>query len=250
MDKFRLVSIVILVASSLSACMTTGRYSQKHDSAPVRPPSQLEMLDATVTSEPVGRGNLPYKVFGKHYTPMQSRMPFSETGVASWYGKKFHGHLTSNGETYDMYAMSAAHKTLPLPSFVKVTNLANNKSVVVRVNDRGPFHQDRIIDLSYSAAYKIGVYDTGTAEVKIEVILPEQPQPQYLVALEGFDSLSEAQESSKGLSLLLNNPASTSSVESAHEVRFGPFKKEHEARTLLDKIKGLGYHEARIKTVN
>jgi len=95
---------------------------------------------------------------------------FEQTGIASWYGRKFHGHLTSNGELYDMYAMSAAHKNLPLPTYLKVTNLANNKSVIVRVNDRGPFHQNRIIDLSYSAAYKLNMLKTGTAKVKITAI--------------------------------------------------------------------------------
>jgi rare lipoprotein A len=91
-------------------------------------------------------------------------------GIASWYGKKFHGHLTSNGEIYNMYGMSAAHKNLPLPTYLKVTNLANSKSVIVRVNDRGPFHQNRIIDLSYSAAYKLDMLKTGTAKVKISAI--------------------------------------------------------------------------------
>ncbi|HAH03554.1 MAG TPA: septal ring lytic transglycosylase RlpA, partial [Vibrio sp.] len=95
---------------------------------------------------------------------------FTEKGKASWYGKKFHGHLTSNGEIYDMYSMSAAHKTLPIPSYVKVTNTDNNKTTIVRINDRGPFHEGRIIDLSYAAAYKLDVLRTGTANVEIEVI--------------------------------------------------------------------------------
>ena len=120
----------------LVSCAPSGRYSDRHDSAPIRPPSSLELQDAVISHEPLSGGNKPYQVFGKHYTPMRERRAFSQTGTASWYGKKFHGHLTSNGETYDMYGMSAAHKTLPLPSYVKVTNIANNKSVVVELPDK------------------------------------------------------------------------------------------------------------------
>ncbi|WNC69587.1 septal ring lytic transglycosylase RlpA family protein [Thalassotalea nanhaiensis] len=115
-------------------------------------------------------GNKNYQVFGKPYTVLKTAEGYKATGTASWYGKKFHGHLTSNGEVYDMYAFSAAHKSLPLPTYMQVTNLANNKSVIVRVNDRGPFHQDRLIDLSYSAAYKLGMLSKGTAKVRIEAI--------------------------------------------------------------------------------
>lgn len=159
-----------LLLSLLSAC-TSGRYQQKHDSTPTRLPSQAELKDALPRAQPYSRGgNKDYQVFGKPYKVLASAHGFEQTGTASWYGKKFHGHLTSNGEIYDMYAMSAAHKNLPLPTYLKVTNLANNKSVIVRVNDRGPFHQSRIIDLSYSAAYKLDMLKTGTAEVKISAI--------------------------------------------------------------------------------
>jgi len=102
--------------------------------------------------------------------------PFTQRGTASWYGKKFHGQKTSSGETYDMYKMTAAHPTLPIPSYARVTNLANRKSVVVRINDRGPFHTDRIIDLSYAAAYKLGYTGAGSARVEIEAIVPSQAQ--------------------------------------------------------------------------
>ena len=242
--KFTLLCVTLVLVS----CAPSGRYSQHHDSAPIRPPTQLELTDAVVTNEPVGRGNNPYQVFGKHYTPMKQRGSFSQTGTASWYGKKFHGHLTSNGEIYDMYAMSAAHKTLPLPSFVKVTNLANNRSVVVRVNDRGPFHQDRIIDLSYSAAFKIGVYDTGTAKVKIDVILPNQSSEPtksvYKVLLTGFKNHREAQESGKGLSLMLNQPSKTNTKGNEHRVVFGPFDQHEEAKSLLKTVQSFGFPDA------
>jgi rare lipoprotein A len=122
-----------------------------------------------VTNEPRARyGNRsPYVVLGKSYAVLPSAEGYDETGIASFYGNKFHGRRTSSLEVYDMYAFSAAHKTLPLPSFARVTNLANGKSVIVRVNDRGPFHDGRIIDLSYAAAVKLGVDRTGTARVEV-----------------------------------------------------------------------------------
>ena len=165
----KLLSFVTLILL-LNAC-SSDRYKQKHDSTPARLPSQAELKDAIARAEPYSRGgNKDYHVFGKPYKVLTSAHGFQQTGTASWYGKKFHGHLTSNGEIYDMYTMSAAHKNLPLPTYLKVTNTANNKSVIVRVNDRGPFHQSRIIDLSYSAAYKLDMLKTGTAQVSITAI--------------------------------------------------------------------------------
>ena len=163
---------ILLLLLLLNACSSQqGRYQQNNDSTPTRLPNAAELRDATPRKERPSRGgNRDYQVRGKHYQVLTSADNFSQSGIASWYGKKFHGHLTSNGEIYDMYAMSAAHKNLPLPTYAKVTNVKNNKSVIVRVNDRGPFHQDRIIDLSYSAAYKLDMLKTGTAEVKITAI--------------------------------------------------------------------------------
>jgi rare lipoprotein A len=166
---FPLLSLLSLILV-LSAC-SNGRYQHKHDSIPSRFPNQAELKDAIPRAEVKSRGgNKDYQVFGKSYQVLDSAKNFEQTGQASWYGNKFHGHLTSNGEIYDMYAMSAAHKNLPLPTYLRVTNLANEKSVVVRVNDRGPFHQSRIIDLSYSAAYKLDMLKQGTAQVKISAI--------------------------------------------------------------------------------
>ena len=113
-----------------------------------------------------------YVVFGKRYYVKDSAKGYVEQGIASWYGTKFHGRRTSSGETYDMYAMTAAHKTLPLPTYARVTNLENGRSVMVKVNDRGPFHQNRIIDLSYSAATRLGIVKTGTGRVEVEAIDP------------------------------------------------------------------------------
>lgn len=238
--------VTLVLTVLLSGCIATGRYSQYSDSAPTRPPTQLEMKDAVVTDEPIIRGTKPYTIRGITYTPDTKRRPFSQVGIASWYGEKFHGHLTANGEIYDMYDMTAAHKTLPLPSFVKVTNVANGKTAVVRVNDRGPFHQNRIIDLSYSAAHKIGVFDTGTAKVKIEVILPGQQNNQYQITLSGFDSLTAAKDSAKGLSLLLHQEATASKSSSGYSLKLGPYQNKKEAQTVLQKVKQFGFNSAQL----
>ena len=168
---FVAISLVVLCLSGCSS-NSSGRYQQANDSHPDRLPSTSELNNAVPKAEKKSRGGnkKTYQVWGKSYHVLDSAEGFSETGTASWYGKKFHGHLTSNGEIYNMYGMSAAHKNLPLPTYVKVTNVANNKFVIVRVNDRGPFHQNRIIDLSYSAAYKLEMLATGTASVKITAI--------------------------------------------------------------------------------
>jgi rare lipoprotein A len=162
-----------LITWLLSGCSSSsGRYQQANDSHPDRLPTKGELKNAVPKAENKSRGGnkKTYQVWGKSYNVLDHAEGFTETGTASWYGKKFHGHLTSNGEIYNMYGMSAAHKNLPLPTYVKVTNINNNKFVIVRVNDRGPFHQDRIIDLSYSAAYKLDMLKTGTASVKVTAI--------------------------------------------------------------------------------
>ena len=140
------------------------------------PPENLDAIpDAQPRLEPLHRfANRPYNVFGQGYVPATELRPFRERGRASWYGRRFHGKPTSSGEPYDMYEMTAAHPTLPIPSYVRVTHAGNGRSVVVRVNDRGPFHKGRIIDLSYTAAHKLGYINTGSAEVEIEQILPDE----------------------------------------------------------------------------
>jgi rare lipoprotein A len=144
------------------------------DGPGANPPGNLaDIPDAVPRPEPLHKGaNRPYTVFGKTYVPNVSNEPFKQTGIASWYGRKFHGLKTSIGETYDMYAMTAAHPTLPLPCYVRVTNVATGKSVVVRVNDRGPFLHDRVIDLSYAAASRIGIAGPGSGKVTVERLFP------------------------------------------------------------------------------
>ena len=152
-----------------------GDYSRPHkDGAPWWDVDVSQIPDATPMPH-YGRYKAnPYTVLGKTYFPISDGRRYSATGTASWYGTKFHGQPTANGEKYDLYGMSAAHKTLPLPTYVKVTNLDNGRTVVLRVNDRGPFYSDRIIDLSFAAAKKLGYAESGTARVKVEGIDPQQ----------------------------------------------------------------------------
>ena len=167
--------LLILLSITLASCGS----NQTKDGPPRSGSTRIPDLpgDAVPRPEPKSKyGNGPvYEGFGKNYTVMNSSHGYKERGVASWYGKKFHGRLTSNREPYDMYAMTAAHTTLPLPTYVRVRNLSNNRSIVVRVNDRGPFAHNRIIDLSYSAALKLDMVQSGTALVEVEAISFDEP---------------------------------------------------------------------------
>lgn len=137
------------------------------------PPNLVSIPDAIPRIEPFRKSNMqPYVVLGKTYTPMTTLGSYKERGIASWYGRRYHGKKTASGEIYDMYDMTAAHTTLPLPSYARVTNIKNKKSIVVRINDRGPFLSNRLIDLSYTAAYKLDVLSGGSALVEVESILP------------------------------------------------------------------------------
>jgi rare lipoprotein A len=176
----------LAIVAFLAGCSSSGRYSIKDDVGPRSPISVDSIEDAQPKYEPYSRGgNKDYRLRGGSYQIIKDIEGYKEKGYASWYGTKFHGHRTSNGEVYDMYSMSAAHKTLPIPSYLKITNLDNGKKIVVRVNDRGPFHDDRIVDLSYAAAYKLGVLQNGTAPVQIESIVvnkhsrPTNTESQY-----------------------------------------------------------------------
>jgi len=166
------VGLLLLAAGCAGSPRPGGYY--KDDGPLERPPANLDRVaDAVPRAEPLHKfANRPYTALGQQYVPMTSLQPFRERGLASWYGKRYHGRKTSSGEVYDMYAMSAAHPTLPIPSYARVTNLANGRSVVVRINDRGPFKSARVIDLSYVAAYKLGFIQAGQAQVEVEAIVP------------------------------------------------------------------------------
>jgi peptidoglycan lytic transglycosylase len=162
-------------AAALPRSSRGGAYYED-DGPGANPPANLDQTaDAEPKVEPLVRAaNQPYVVFGRRYVPYQKLTPYRQRGIASWYGRKFNGERTSSGELYDMYAMTAAHPTLPIPSYARVTNLANGRSVIVRINDRGPFHSGRLIDLSYTAAYKLGYAAAGSAEVEVDSIMPQE----------------------------------------------------------------------------
>ena len=262
MNKNSLITLILTVFI-LTAC-SSGRYQQRNDSTPARLPSQAELKDAIARAEPYSRGgNNNYQVRGKHYKVLHSAENFEEIGIASWYGNKFHGHLTSNGEIYDMYTMSAAHKNLPLPTYLTVTNLANNKSVIVRVNDRGPFHQSRIIDLSYSAAYKLDMLKTGTAEVKITAItnfnnvahqknsLNDKKNPTNSMGIatpyiQVFATSKKqlAQQKSKTLSKQTQQNVIYPEQQGIYRVLIGPIDNLKVLNELLNTLKANGYPNA------
>ena len=176
-SSFILAAAALLFAAALSGCGTPAKRPggyYRDDGPGANPPANLDSIpDAVPRVEPLNRATMrPYVVTGKHYTPMTALGPYKARGVATWYGRRYHGKQTASGERYDMYAMTAAHTTLPIPSYARVTNLANGRSVVVRINDRGPFVEGRLIDLSYTAAHKLRVLAGGNARVEVEAIVP------------------------------------------------------------------------------
>jgi rare lipoprotein A len=197
-----------------------------------------EIIPAPVSRTLAGNKS-PYTVNGQTYKVMANEQGYRERGYASWYGEKFHGHKTSNGEIYDMYQVSAAHKTMPLPGYLRVTNLENQRSIIVRVNDRGPFHEGRVVDLSYAAAYMLGYADNGTALVEVEAIVPSGSAiniarpPSAGVAVNqyiqvgAFSDLDAAEGLVQRLASITSRPVFIRSVTSQnnqelHRVRIGP----------------------------
>jgi rare lipoprotein A len=255
--------VVLILAITSTACVNKGRYAQRLDSAPANANKRVSTKDAVPKYEPeTERANKPYSVFGTQYMPIshQAAKTYSAKGVSSWYGQKFHGHLTSNGETYDMFEMSAAHKTLPLPSYVKVTNLDNQKTVVVRVNDRGPFHGGRIIDLSFAAATKIDMLKTGVANVKVDVIhvdiqgnktiagqpidSKEKAGGSWFVQVAALQNKQKVNDLAKGLTRLFQVPTQIPFELGVFKLRLGPLSSEDHATSLLQEVKQNGYENA------
>jgi rare lipoprotein A len=228
------------------------------------PPPDLDRVpDAEVRAEPYSRyANRPYVVFGKRYTPMLSEQPFRQRGMSSWYGKKFHGQKTSSGEIYDMYKMTAAHPTLPIPSYARITSVASGKQVVVRINDRGPFHSSRIVDVSYTAAVKLGLLKSGSQEVHLERLLPEagtrlatqrrsaepdesdQPRQGVLqAAAEVNELIVENRAEIKALKLHPEGDASTPAAAPAagFYVQMGAFSRAEKAAEIRARVAGNGW---------
>ena len=210
-----------------------------------------EMLQPIL--EPVSlKGNMDYIHDNEHYSIWHDIETYETHGIASWYGRKFHGYTTSNGEEYNMYALSAAHRNLPLPSYVEITNLENAKSVIVRVNDRGPFHPNRIIDLSYGAAHALDMLETGTAQVKLKLIpneiLAASKEEIYLrtsrvIQLLTTDSKERAQTLADELQQQYQKPTRIQPFKQWYRVQLGPLPLE-QANTFLDLLRQEGYHHA------
>ncbi|WP_438865019.1 septal ring lytic transglycosylase RlpA family protein [Neptunicella sp.] len=260
------LGLLLLLVTIMAGCASNyGRYYQRNDSAPHSLPDNISLSDAVPRYEAHYPASLrQYSVLGKTYTPMNSEQAkrYSATGQASWYGQKFHGHLTANGETYDMYQMSAAHKTLPLPSYARITNLANNKQVIVRINDRGPFHGHRLLDMSYAAAKKLDMLKHGVADIRLDVITVDQ-QGNMLVAGKPLASkttnkndkalyiqVAALQDSkrinqiAKGLTQLYQVAAQTPTENGLFRLRLGPLTDEKSANDLLQRLKKEGYPNA------
>ena len=193
-----------------------------------------QIADAEPQVEPISAYGNPdnYTVMGQRYFVQKSADHFHQSGIASWYGTKFNGRLTSNHEIYDMTAMTAAHKTLPLPCYVRVTRTDTQQSVVVRINDRGPFVNDRIIDLSYAAAQKLGMLTTGTAPVDIDVLASSTQTKQWLQT-GAFSDLSHAERAQTALQSQLNLDAKITYHHKLYHVRLGPYSTQHTAQSTL-----------------
>ena len=261
-----------VLAAILGGCATppkappSGKY-YSNDGPPEKIPENLASVpNAVPRDEPFHRyANRPYTVFGHTYVPVVNKDPYTQRGVASWYGKKFHGLKTASGEPYDMFAMTAAHPTFPIPSYARVTNLKTGQWVVVRINDRGPFHSNRVIDLSFAAASKIGIAGPGSGMVEVERVFdsPEPPAvvtqmlpPPLQIAVEtpvvveesagtwlqlGAFASREGAESFRtkvARELSWNNePVQMSEREGMHRVRLGPYRNREEALAIADKVR-------------
>lgn len=266
---------MLLLALVLAGCSTTGsRGGYYQDDGPGSNTPSNAQLDAIPNAvpriEPLAAGaNKPYVVFGKRYVPDTSDKPFRQEGRASWYGRKFNGVRTSSGERYNMYAMTAAHPTLPIPSYARVTSEVNGKTIIVRVNDRGPFHSNRIMDLSYTAAYKLGLIGPGSGRVVVERILPGEiramvatgnlaPEDSQLTADEAAHPVTPPTQTQAPAPLPMPLPAAPGPVaqtaaqeaepeaSGAYYLQVGAFSQASNATTLANRIntelRGMGKH--------
>ena len=201
------------------------------------PPENIDAIpDATPKVEPFyARANQPYIALDNKYTPMTSFFPYKEKGIASWYGKRYHGKKTSVGENYDMYGMTGAHTTLPIPCYVRVTNTENGKSVIVRINDRGPFKKDRVIDLSFAAAYKLRLSDKGSGPVEVELIDPRQ----FSALKKTPDAMTEKIQEKDVNASQIKSSEGLISGEPLY-IQAGAFKNEKNADLLLKQLAEMG----------
>ncbi|MDX1755807.1 MAG: septal ring lytic transglycosylase RlpA family protein [Marinobacter sp.] len=275
------LAVTVVMAGCASSPGSSSRYALSQDRAPAGHFDASGLADAVPRYEPrrAAGNKSPYTVWGKQYRVMDSAEGYLEEGTASWYGEKFHGHKTSNGEVFDMYAMSAAHKSLPIPSYARVTNLENGRSVIVRVNDRGPFHGDRLIDLSYAAAIKLGYQGQGTARVEVAAItvtpdgvvtVAGEPLNQAVPVASGptsrggvgaqalflqlgsFSHRAPAQLLAEQVEEIVASAVRVRAVETAdgrfHRVQVGPFVDDGEALQARQQLEARGFVESILLT--
>ncbi len=281
-----LATVVLAGCASSPETDHSSRYTLSQDRAPAGNFDVSGLGDAQPRYESPGNtGNKsPYTVWGKSYRVLESNDGYVATGTASWYGEKFHGHKTSNGETFDMYQMTAAHKSLRIPGYARVTNLDNGRSVIVRVNDRGPFHGDRLIDLSYAAARKLGYQSRGTARVEVAAITVRPDGSMTLagepfvpgdgrapaasgavadnvvgtasrglfVQLGSFSSRDPAEALLGRVRSVLENPVRVRAIDTRsgrfHRVQVGPFENEEAARRTQSLLEARGFSQSVLLT--
>jgi rare lipoprotein A len=261
----RLVAAACICAWVLAGCSIAGRKATPAPEVVPPPPANVESIpDAIPHREPrSAHGNPPfYRILGRRYVVLATADGYLERGVASWYGPTFHGENTSSGEKYDMYAMTAAHKTLPLPTYARVTNLKNGRSIVVRINDRGPFVANRLIDLSYTAAAKLDMLKEGTTLVEVRALAVQEPDdltrsaqappPALYVQAGAFADQTNAQRVLDRLHMgglpgafILNPPDGKPSL---YRVRLGPISSVPEFDQIAAKLKALGFPDALLAT--
>ena len=254
---FGVLAVALLLLASCARDMPVKEPSDGPSTADIR---AEDVRDAVPWDEPLARyGNhSPYEVFGKTYRVLPSRSGYHERGIASWYGSKFHGRRTSSGEPYDMHLATAAHKTLPLPSYAEVTNLDNGKKVIVKINDRGPFKDDRIIDMSYGAALRLGMISTGTARVDVRVIesnnrnrpagsfapndsvASDRIDPTYLQA-GAFGQRGGAESMAVKLERARLEPVSIRDGGKLFRVWLGPYDSQWQMDTVIRRMVELGF---------
>ena len=255
----RVTALLLAAGCALVAC--SSHPPETADGKPQRSITPAEVVDAQPQAEPLrDAGNSsPYRVLGQKYTVLETASGYRQRGRASWYGSKFHGRLTANGEVFDTFAATAAHRSLPIPSFVRVTNLDNGRSMIVRVNDRGPFHSERIIDLSYGAAVKLGFAEQGTAAVDVEALAvegvvdlrgdPNASQYRYVQVASFSDPQAAARMKSQLLGQLESPVLITPTrvgERTLHRVRVGPLDDFARLQEVQAQLQTLGYANARM----
>ncbi|MEO8627000.1 MAG: septal ring lytic transglycosylase RlpA family protein [Betaproteobacteria bacterium] len=244
------ILVMFVVVGAVAACSTApmredtsvarkpGGYYLDDGPGANPPPNIEEIPDARPRAEPIKASTAkPYVALGQRYTPMTAATPYKARGLASWYGRRYHGKPTASGELYNMYAMTAAHPTLPIPSYARVSNVRSGKTVVVRINDRGPFHSDRLIDLSYAAAMKLGIVRSGSDLVDIESVLPGEATPASLPpATEATQSPVDLPAASQAASDVAPS-ASTQSATAGVYIQLGAFAARNNAEDFLSRIR-------------